>query len=152
MVRIRRFVPMRDFVSMNDARNRLLDSNQFAYAGAANDAAAGLRRRLPLDAYTTENEFVIVADLPGLKPDDVEITVEGEELTIRGEFLPPLQEVENLHYIMQERAYGPFERRLTFNVPVDVENIEASFEAGQLKLIVPKAEEVRPKQIKVQAR
>jgi len=104
---------------------------------------------LPVDAYETDNEVVILTSLPGLKPEDVEITFEDGSLTIRGEIKPPAEDVK---YIIRERAYGPFTRTLNFNVPVDADKIEAVFDNGLLTLTVPKAESVRPKTIKVKAK
>jgi HSP20 family protein len=105
--------------------------------------------RLPLDVYTTPEEVVIIANVPGASADSVEITFESDVLTIKGELPAPL---ENVDYVMQERRSGQFSRSLTFNVPVKAENIEATFENGLLTVIVPKAEEIKPKTIKVQAR
>lgn len=140
--------PVRDFVSLADTVNRLMDEDlRRRYDYAANGGSTSQRNlRLPIDAFATETEFVITAELPGVNPEQVEITFEGDELTIRGEFNPVMAET---NYLMQERFQGTFERKLTFNVPVDGDNIDATFENGVLKLIVPKAESVRPKQIKV---
>ena len=102
--------------------------------------------RLPLDVYTTPEEIVIVASLPGLTPDEVEIAIEGDTLTIRAELQPPL---ENVSYLFQERTHGTFSRTVTLNIPVESENAEAVFENGVLTLTLPKAEETKPKVIKV---
>jgi HSP20 family protein len=107
------------------------------------------RIRLPLDVYTTPEEIVIIASLPGLTPDEVDIVIEGDTLTIRGELRPPL---ENVGYLFQERAYGPFSRTLTLNVLVEAEKAEAVFENGVLTLTLPKAEETKPKVIKVKSK
>jgi HSP20 family protein len=102
--------------------------------------------RLPLDVYATPEEIVIVSSLPGLTPDEVDITIDGDRLTIRGELRPPL---ENVDYLFQERSYGPFSRSLTLNVPVNTDQAEAVFENGVLTLTLPKAEESKPKTIEV---
>ena len=104
------------------------------------------RLRLPLDVYTTPEEIVITASLPGLTPDEVDVTIDDDRLTIRGELRPPLQ---NVDYLFQERAYGPFSRTLTLNVPVETDEAEAVFENGVLTLTLPKAEESKPKTIEV---
>jgi len=103
---------------------------------------------LPLDVYSTANELVIKASVSGVEPGDVEITIEGDRLTIKGETRAPL---ENVEYHIQERRSGPFGRTLTLNVPVEADSAEATFRNGELTLIIPKAEEVRPKVIKVKA-
>jgi HSP20 family protein len=103
---------------------------------------------LPVDAYSTPEELVILASVPGLNPEDVDIMIEGDTLTIRGETQPS---PEGAEYVIQERRFGPFSRTLTLNVPVQSEKAEAVFENGVLKLIIPKAEEVKPRQIKVKS-
>ncbi len=105
--------------------------------------------RLPLDAYSTDNELVIVADVPGANPEDVEITIEGDTLTIKGEIKPPL---ENVDYLFRERVYGPFNRSLVLNIPVQADKAEASFDNGVLTLTIPKAETAKPKTIKVKSK
>ena len=148
---------VRDFVSASDVMNRMLGARAYDYArnggsaGSAGSANAPLERsmRLPLDAYATEDAFVLTAYAPGVKAEDLEIQFEGEELTVRGKFQPAPAEVA---FLKQELFHGAFERRLTFNVPVNADAIEATFENGVLTLRVPKAEAVKPKQIKVQAK
>jgi HSP20 family protein len=104
------------------------------------------RLRLPLDVYTTPEEIVIVASLPGLTPDEVDITIDGDRLAIRGALRPPL---ENVDYLFQERPYGPLSRTLTLNVPISADEAEAVFENGVLMLTLPKAEESKPRTIEV---
>ena len=141
---------VRDFVSMADAMNRMFDARSYDYGrNGGHDGSAKQVRRLPIDAWTGEDSFTIKAFLPGVNADDVEITFEGEELTIRGRFPAAQEEVD---FVKRELFHGEFERRLSFNVPVDVDGIEALFENGVLTLTVPKAEEIRPKQIKVQVK
>ena len=151
---------VREFVTVADAMNRVFDSRPYDYtrnggsdansAEAGNSTAPAQRvSRLPIDAYTTEDAFVLSAYLPGVNPENVEITFEGEELTIRGAFQP---QPENVEFLKRELYHGAFERRLTFNVPVNADAIEATYEMGVLTLRVPKAEAIKPKQIKVQAK
>jgi len=103
---------------------------------------------LPVDVYATQNELVIQASVPGLNAEDVEITIEGESVTIKGERKAPL---ENVDYYIQERRFGPFGRTITLNIPVQAEAAEAVFEKGVLTLTIPKAEEIRPKVITVKS-
>lgn len=141
---------IRDFISVADSMSRYREGRSYDYArNGGHNGQNGHTLRLPLDAYATEEAFVINTYLPGVNPDEVQITFEGEELTIRGKFEPAPQDVS---FIKRELYHGPFERRLTFNVPVNPDGIEAVFEGGMLTLTVPKAEAIKPKQIKVQAR
>ncbi len=137
--------PVRDMLSLHEAMDRLVDSSAY---GWSNQDSGERVVRLPIDAYSTDNEIVVTAALAGVKPEDVEITVEGDNLTIRGE-IPA--ELENVNYLLNERYHGPFSRTLQLNTTVDVEHIEANFDGGVLTLTLPKSEEVRPKQIKVKA-
>ena len=104
--------------------------------------------RLPLDAYATDEEIVITAAVPGLDPEGVDITLEDDLLTISGEFRAPL---ENVDYLFRERPYGRFSRSVRINVQINAESAEAKFEKGILTVILPKAEEAKPKVIEVKA-
>jgi len=104
---------------------------------------------LPVDIQEIDEAFTLSAYLPGVQAEDVEITFEGDDLVIRGAY-PATDEEAKL--IKQELFHGDFERKLTFNVAINVDEISAEVEHGVLTLTIPKAEEVRPKQIKVQAK
>ncbi len=142
---ITRGTPWRDMRTLRDAMDELLEES-FVRPRERQMEREERRWRLPLDVYTTPEEIVIVASLPGLTPEEVDITIDGDRLTIRGELRPPLQ---NVDYLFQERVYGPFSRTLTLNVPVNTEQVEATFESGVLTLTLPKAEESRPRTIEV---
>lgn len=137
----------REFTTLREAMNRLLEDS-FVMSGL--DMAGGSREaHLPVDVYSTENDFVITAAVPGLKPEDVEITYEGDTLTIRGSFP---QRLENVQYLLAERFHGAFTRTLQLNVLIQSDKIEATFENGILKLILPKAEAIKPRVIKVKTK
>lgn len=139
-----RWDPFRDIISLREAMDRLFEDTWMP--ARRREETRDRYFRLPLDAYVTPNEIVIVANMPGLKPEDVEITIEGDTLTIKGERPGPL---ENVDYVLQERAYGKFQRTLNINIPVDADKAEAKFENGLLTLTIPKAESVKPKTIQV---
>jgi HSP20 family protein len=143
-----RWDPSREFVSLREAMNRLMeDSFVGGYAQGQDGNSAELR--LPIEAYSTDHEIVVKAAVPGLKPEEVEITIEGDTLTLRGEYPRPM---ENVNYLISERAWGRFARTLQLNVPVEADKAEAVFENGLLTLTLPKAEAVRPKVIPIKAR
>jgi HSP20 family protein len=145
MPAIIRWSPARDMVRLSDAMDRMFED---AWTRPV-PARAEREARLPLDVYTTPSEIVLTANVPGLKPDEVEITLEGDTLSIHGEFKAPM---ENVEYVFQERSFGKFSRTLTINVPVDVNKVEATFDSGVLTITLPKAEAARPKTIKVEAK
>lgn len=138
---IERWDPFRDMVSLRDAVNSLL-AESFVRPGAAAPASPAV------DVSENENEYVVKASLPGVKPDDVQITVHGDSLTIRGESKAE-EEKKGETYHLRERRCGAFQRSFSFPSPVDADKAQARFEHGVLTLTLPKAESARPKQIKV---
>lgn len=138
--------PWREMMSLRQAMDELFEDSYVRPRRRRLEARRGKALRPPIDVYTTPEDIVIVASLPGLTPDEVDISIEGDTLTIRGELRPPL---ENVDYLIQERTSGPFSRSLTLNVPVEADKAEAVFENGLLTLTLPKAEETKPKAIKV---
>lgn len=104
---------------------------------------------LKVDVYTTSEEIVVVASIPGLKPEDVEIRLEDDRLTIGGTYPPPIPNVE---YVMGERERGHFSRTLALNVPVDGHRASAKIQDGLLILALPKNQEASSKVIRVPAK
>lgn len=139
-----RWSPRRELVSLREAMDRLLEETL-----AEKHVRGHSEARLPIDVYTTPSEIIVRAPVPGVAPEDVEVTLEGDTLAIRAEVPGPL---ENVEYIFQECPCGRFSRVLTLNVPIDVDNVEATFEHGLLTLTLPKATPAQPKTIKVQAK
>ncbi len=142
---ITNFNPWREVRTLREAMDELLQES-FVRPEQRRLEQQQRRLRLPLDVYVTPEEIVIVASLPGLTADEVEISIDGDRLTIQGELRPPL---ENVDYLFQERAYGPFSRTLALNVPINADEAEAVFENGVLTLTLPKAEESKPRTIEV---
>jgi HSP20 family protein len=101
-----------------------------------------------VDIYEGENELVVQADLPDVKPEDLDIRVENNILTIRGERKFEKQADEK-NYLRVERAYGSFARSFSLASTVNSEAIKADYKDGVLTLSIPKREEAKPKQIKV---
>lgn len=137
--------PLSEVVSLRQMIDRMFEDS-FVRPTWRTEGSRVLRP--PLDIYTTDEDIVVLMSVPGVKPEEVDITVEGDTVTIRGEIKPPL---ENVDYVVQERASGPFRRVITLNVPVEADKAEASFKDGILTLTLPKAEETRPRVIKVQS-
>ena len=144
VVRRRPFFPLQEFDRVQRTMNRLFDEG----------LVRPIERRwsecgcLPIDVYTTPEAFVIQSNVPGVKPEDVHVTIEGDVLTIKATLAA---EVEGAEYSVRERASGEHERTLSFNVPIQPEAVEAAFENGVLTLTVPKAEEVKPKKIEIKS-
>jgi HSP20 family protein len=141
---LERWEPFRDMVSLRDAMNTLLQESFVRPGGPGASAVA----RLPLDVSETEGEYVVKASLPGIKPGDVQITVHGDTLTIRGETKAE-EEKKSQTWHLRERRYGSFQRSVSLGMPIDVDKTQGRVEHGVLTLKLPKSEKARPKQIKV---
>jgi len=116
-------------------------------------------RRLPtergwtpiIDVFEKEDRFVVKAELPGMKEEDIDVSVVGDTLTIKGERKAET-EVKEKDYYCCERSYGSFFRSMTLPSTVDAKKVEASFEDGVLEVNLPKTAEVKPKKIAVSAK
>jgi HSP20 family protein len=141
--------PLREMTSLRDAMNRLFEES-FLRPGAF--AAPETALATPLDVYETDNSVVLKAAVPGVKPEDLDVTITGDVLTIKGEYKEETQPERKRNYIRQERCYGNFSRTLTLPTAIDANNVSATFENGILTLEMPKKENVKPKSIKINAR
>jgi HSP20 family protein len=102
----------------------------------------------PVDLSETEEEVVVKDSLPGVKSDDIQISVTGDTLTVKGETQAD-QEDKQQNFYRRERRFGAFQRSFTLPAKVDADQARASFENGVLTLQLPKVPEVRPKTIEV---
>ena len=143
MANTTRWNPVRDMITLREAMDQLFNER---YARNGGESRGQYAWQLPIDAYATEDAIVIEADVPGVKPEEVDVTLEGDTLTIRGELK---NRAENHNYLLRERPNGNFERVMTINTPIDNDKVSAEFSNGVLTLTLPKAEAVKPKQIKV---
>jgi HSP20 family protein len=148
MANLTRFDPLGEMVTLRQAMDRLFEDSFVSplnWRTFNGDAAAPA-----LDVHQTADEIVVTAALPGLKAEDVDITITGQTLSIRGEFKAE-EEVTRDQYLYRERRFGAFNRQLQLPVRVRGDAASATFEDGILKLRIPKAEEVKPRQIQVKA-
>jgi HSP20 family protein len=149
MAELVRWNTARDAVSLREAMDRLFEESFLRpdlFGSGESPASA-----LPLDMYETENDVVVKASVPGVKPEDIQVTVTGDLLTIKGEFKTE-EKTEKRNFLRQERRYGSFCRQLGLPSGVDSGKAEASFENGILTLTLPKVEAVKPKTVKVLAK
>lgn len=142
---INRWDPFRDLTVLQDRINRM-----FNEVGRGSEETAASRTWAPVvDILETEDDLRVRAEIPGMNRDDIEIEVTSESLSIRGE--RKLPEGDNANYIRVERPYGPFQRSFTIGTPVQPDKVKASYRDGILEVIVPKAEETKPKKIEITA-
>jgi HSP20 family protein len=104
-----------------------------------------------VDIYEKDGNYIVKAELPGIKEEDVDISITGDMLSIRGEKKSE-KEVSEEDYYRSERSYGSFTRYIDLPPDADPENVEASHENGILEITVPKSSEVKSKKIKVSAK
>jgi HSP20 family protein len=146
---IERWQPFSELMSLRQAMDKLFEDSFVRPSRAL--AALGEASVPALDIYQTPNDVVVKATLPGLKPEDVTIDITGETLTIKGETKAE-QEIKREDYLYQERRYGSFSRSVVLPGGLETDKAEAMMEDGVLTLTIPKAEEVKPKAIKVKAK
>jgi len=139
-----RWEPSRGVTTLQDRINRLFNDTLQRVEGEASLSAWAPA----VDIYETEHELVVKADLPEADPKDLDIRVENNILTIRGERKFE-QKVNEDNYLRVERSYGSFARSFTLANTVNAEAIKADYQNGVLTLSIPKREEAKPKQIKV---
>src|SRR5918993_3790136 len=147
MTMTRRPSPFSELVTLRQAMDRLFDDTVFrpftSYSGNNGDLA-----RLPLDVKATSDSLVVEAALPGIAPEDVDITVENGTLTIRAEDRTERNRDEE-GWVVREISHGSVMRTVTLPTGLEPDQAEATFEHGVLKLRFPKAEQVKPRQIKI---
>jgi HSP20 family protein len=146
MANLIRWDPFREMMSMRSSMDRLLDRFFEEPFGEWQTSDWGL----PLDLTEDEDEFVVKASVPGIDPDDLDITLSENTLTIKGEIRKE-EEKEEERYHLRERRYGRFTRSISLPASVKSDQIEAEYNKGVLTLHLPKTEEVKPKRIPVRS-
>jgi HSP20 family protein len=146
---LRMWDPLRGFGSLQERINRMFDDTmRTIYPQEGEELERGTWMPA-VDIHETEDGYVVKADLPGIKKEDIQIDLKDSTLTLKGEKKFE-QKVSKDNYIRTERAYGTFVRSFTLPHNVDSEKIKASYKDGVLELTLPKKEEAKPKQIKVE--
>jgi HSP20 family protein len=144
-----RWEPFRDMVTIQDRLNRLFEEafRGSRTPGSEEDYALGAWTPA-VDIYEHDGNIVLKAELPGIDPKDVDIRVENNVLTLRGERKVDT-EVKKESYHRVERAYGAFSRAFTLPNVVDTDKIKAEYKDGVLRVTLPQREEAKPKQISI---
>jgi HSP20 family protein len=141
-----RWDPLNDLVSLREAMNNLLEESFVRPRQGTTQGPAGLA----LDVRETPEAFVVTASVPGVGVDDVDITVLGDTLRIRGERRGEQSgEEQNGHWLVRERRFGVFERTVALPTVVKADAAEADFTDGVLTVTLPKADEAKPRSIPV---
>lgn len=146
MADIIRWEPFRTSRRMHEALDRFMD-RAFLDAPLFGGFYEGT---LPVDVYQTEDEVIVKASIPGIKPDDIELSITGDTLSIRGEVQEEEEEKKG-QYQLRERVYRSFSRALTLPSSVDSDKAQAEFKDGVLRLTLPKQEAAKTKRIAVKS-
>jgi HSP20 family protein len=135
-----------DMISLRSAMDRLF--NESFVPGTMNGTGSNM---LPLDVYSNENEVVILAAVPGISHEDLNISIDKSTITLTGTIhnVAESEEGKNAAWHLKELSHGTFERSLTLPFVFDANRAEATFDNGMLRLVLPKAESEKPRQIKV---
>jgi len=137
------------FVTTRSLQRDPVINRIFDVLGSLNGDTAEATWVPPVDIFEDPEAIRIIAEVPGVKPEEVKISLEDNVLTIRGSKQQAAEErTERVH--RYERTYGTFERSFTLPATVDASNIQASYEHGVLTVTLPKAETAKPRQIEVQ--
>jgi HSP20 family protein len=147
-----RWDPTGEMISLRNAMDRLLGES-FIRPWLGRGTLFG-GEAFALDMYETDDDVIVEAPLPGVKPEEIDIQVSGNVLTIKGEWKEEKKEKKEkkASYVYQERSFGSFCRSVTLPTKVDVDKAEAAFEHGVLTLTLPKSEAVKPKTIKIKTK
>lgn len=142
--RIVRWNPVRDMVAMQNAMDRLFEETW-------RNAETTANHHLPLDVYETDQAYTVVASVPGLGAEDINITLHEGTLTISGEWVETVAKSDenNTRALLRERTYGKFSRTINLPQIIDADAVEATYENGLLTLALPKQPNAQPRQIPV---
>ena len=152
MASIVRWTPFDEVISLREAMDRLFEES-FVRPTRTTRGNGLAMERLPIDLYETDEELILKARLPGVNPEDVEITINHEELVVKAELRSDaaLDGAKDWSWYRHELYHGPVGRRIHLPTLVQPDKAEATFRHGELTLVLPKAEEVKPRTIKVKS-
>jgi len=146
MSSISRWSPFEDMISLRQAMDHLFEDSFVRPAWRRVGAA-----ELPIDMYETSDAVVVKTRLPGVNPEDVELTIHGDNLSIKAELRSDaqLEEAKQWNWYRQELSHGSQCRNIALPTLIQPDKAEATFRNGELTLVLPKAEEVKPRTIKI---
>lgn len=145
MSNMSRWDPFQEMLTLREAMQQLLEDS---VVSPSSTRSGGQSFAPAMDVSETQDSFIVEAAVPGLKPEDLDITLENNVLTVRGE-IKQQQESKERNFHRVERRYGSFQRTISLPSTVNAEAIRANLEHGVLRLEIPKAEAVKPRKIAV---
>jgi len=145
MANLTRWNPVREMAAMQSALDRLFENSLRGWQG---DDVRGM---LALDMDETDDAYTVRTALPGVKPENVNVQIQNDMLTIDGEIPEQTTEQKNARSVMRERYYGRFSRTIRLPQPVNRDKVEAVLENGILTLTLPKTPEAQPHTIQIKS-
>ena len=146
-----------DLVSLRNTVDQLFRESPFSDAfdtlwSRAETSGGTVARPMPLDVYANDDNVFIVAAVPGMRPDDLQLTVQKNTITLAGTVRNVMdsEEGKEATWYIHELASGSYQRSVTLPFPVEADRAEAHFDHGILRVVLPKAEASKPKQIAIQ--
>lgn len=146
-----RWTPFNEALSMRHALDRMFEESFVTPSGGREVEGRTGPMALPVDMYETEEALVLKTRLPGVNPDDVKISINGDNLLVKAEFASDaqLEDSKDWSWYRHELFHGAVARSITLPTLIQPDNAEAIFRHGELTLTLPKAEEVKPRSIKI---
>jgi len=144
---MKKWDPFRDLLSIQDRMNQLFNETRALQPERGEDFCKGSWSP-PVDIYENGPDIVLKAEIPGISQDEIEIKIEDDTLVLKGE-RKFRKKTDDENYYRIERSYGTFVRSFTLPNSVDQEGVKATYEAGVLKIVMPKKEDKKPKSIRV---
>jgi HSP20 family protein len=146
MTVVRRLNPFSEALTLHDAMTQLIAQSFVQPSWSAGRSSSFA---VPVDVFEIEQTYHVHALLPGIAPEEIELTVQGNTLAFRGQVPSPVKPEQQVTWLAQEIAPGSFERSITFPKPIDSEHIETQYRHGLLLITLPLHESNRPKHITV---
>ncbi len=144
MSNMTRWDPLGEMMTLREAMNSLFEDSYVSPRGGRRELAS-----MPLDVAETKDAFIVEASLPGVKSEDLDITLQDNVLTITGEVRQEQSAGEKPNYHRVERRYGRVSRSISLPTQVQNDKVQATLNNGILRLEIPKAEAVKPRKITV---
>jgi HSP20 family protein len=144
-----RWQPFSEIMSLRQAMDKLLEDSFVAPYRFSIVPSAGLA--VPINMYQTDREVVVKAALPGIKPEEIDVSITGDTLTIKGE-TKSNEEIKRENCLYKEHRYGAFRRSVALPDGLKSDKAEAVFDQGVLTLTIPKLEKTKPKSVKIKAK
>jgi HSP20 family protein len=144
-----------DMLALRDTVDRFVSegfgNDPFRVIWSRNANNNAVAQPIPLDVYATDDHAIVLAAVPGMRPDDLELTVHQNTVTLSGSIgnVPDAEEAKGATWYIHELGSGSFRRSVTLPFPVDSDRAEASFEHGILRVVLPKAETAKPRKIAI---